>query len=277
MKKKLVEILTAAQERRAIIPPNVSTVELISRRRFTLDEAPKLEAFFISVSEELEIDIKVVGGGHGCTKITITAKADSKKEVKRLLEELFSSDIFAEKAVEVGFDTLLRNEPYAHKTLSSGRLLGELASGGLPIFLSYSNADDEYRDELEKHLSALIRQNLISAWHDRKLFGGENWANRIEEELKSTKLFLFLVSADFLASDYCMNLELPYAINRHSESTANIVPIITRPSDWEETSLGQFQALPDRVRPVTVWSNRDEAWTAVAKGIRRLIREVRQT
>lgn len=276
MNVKIYDILAAAQEGTVIYPPNMPTVDVLANRRVFLEEASKIEEFFIAVSKDLDMNLVVVGGGHGCTKITITTKADSKEETKRILEELFSSDVFAKKAVKVGFDTLLRDEPYAHKTLSSGRILGKIVGEGLPVFLSYSSEDEEYRDELEKHLSALVRQKIISAWHDRKLFGGESWDKRIKEELKTTRLFIFLVSADFLASDYCMNIELPYAVTRHSQVQSDVVPIITRPSDWEETSLGQFQALPDRAKPVTVWSNRGEAWTAAAKGIRRLVRELRQ-
>ena len=276
MEKKLREVLDAAERRKVISPSNIPTVELISNISMTVDDAPKIEKFLKYINQELEIEIKVVGGGYGCTKIIITAETASKEETVRILEELFSSDIFAIKAVEVGFDSLLRNEPYIHKTLSSGRILGKLTGEGLPVFLSYANEDDKYRDELEKHLSALIRQNIISAWHDRKLYGGENWDIRIKEQLETTKLFLFLVSADFLASDYCMNIELPYANKRTLDGFSSLVPIIVRPADWEETLLGQYQALPEKAKAVTIWENRDEAWTSVAKGIRRSVRELRQ-
>lgn len=276
MEKKLREVLNAAERRRVISPSNIPTVELISDIGMTVGDAPKIEKFLKFINQELEIEIKVVGGGYGCTKIIITAEAASKEETVRILEELFSSDIFAIKAVEVGFDSLLRNEPYTHKTLSSDRILGKLTGEGLPVFLSYANEDEKFRDELEKHLSALIRQKIISAWHDRKLFGGENWDIRIKEQLATTKLFLFLVSADFLASDYCMNIELQYANRRSLEGFASLVPIIVRSADWEETLLGQYQALPEKAKAVTIWENRDEAWTSVAKGIRRLVRELRQ-
>jgi hypothetical protein len=36
------------------------------------------------------------------------------------------------------------------------------------LFFSYSHKDEDLRDELEIHLSALKRQGIISTWHDRR-------------------------------------------------------------------------------------------------------------
>jgi len=40
------------------------------------------------------------------------------------------------------------------------------------IFYSYSHKDEVLRDELEKHLSILKRQGVISGWHDRRIAAG---------------------------------------------------------------------------------------------------------
>lgn len=277
MLEKIKEVLIAASERREIGSSKWNTIDLISDRKIPVDKARELSDFFERMSSELDINICVVGGGYGCTKITITAEASTKEEIQRLLEEIIGSDTFAAEGVKVGLDMIVRKEPYIHKTLDSGRILGQFINEGLPVFTSYSNEDHEYLAELEKHLSALVRQRLISTWYDRKMYGGDNWDVKIKEKLADAKMFLCLISADFLASDYCMNIELPYAIEREANDMALVVPIVVRPADWKETGLGVFQALPDGSKPVTLWENRDEAWTSVAKGIRKVIRECRQT
>ena len=70
------------------------------------------------------------------------------------------------------------------------------------IFMSYSHSDEGLRDELEKHLSGLRRQGVISTWHDRRIGPGEEIHGQISAHLDSAEIVLLLVSADFLASDY---------------------------------------------------------------------------
>jgi len=46
------------------------------------------------------------------------------------------------------------------------------------IFYSYSHKDEALRDELEKHLSILKRQGVISGWHDRRIAAGSALSGR---------------------------------------------------------------------------------------------------
>jgi hypothetical protein len=70
------------------------------------------------------------------------------------------------------------------------------------IFFSYSHADAEFRDQLEKHLAILKRQGRIDVWHDRKIVAGDKLDDRISEHLEKADIVLLLVSSDFLASEY---------------------------------------------------------------------------
>jgi hypothetical protein len=49
--------------------------------------------------------------------------------------------------------------------------------------------------------------------------------------------------------------------------------VILQPADWTSTELGRLQALPANAKPVTSWSNRQEALLSIAQGVR----EVAQT
>jgi hypothetical protein len=71
------------------------------------------------------------------------------------------------------------------------------------VFFSYSHRDESLRDELEKHLSPLKRSGVINTWHDRRIIAGEEFDASISQYLETAHIILLLISADFLASDYC--------------------------------------------------------------------------
>jgi len=84
----------------------------------------------------------------------------------------------------------------------------------LKVFLSYAHADEAHRQTLAKHLSALEDEGLITVWHDRKITAGGEWAGAIDEALRRAEIVLLLISADFLASDYCNDVELTEPLRR---------------------------------------------------------------
>jgi len=139
------------------------------------------------------------------------------------------------------------------------------------LFYSYSHKDETLRDELEEALALLKRQGLISGWHDRKIGAGDEWKGAIDKNLEEAQVVLLLVSASFLASDYCWDVETKRAVERHDQGEAKVIPVILRPCDWHGAPFGKLQALPKDVKAVTSWTNKDEAWTDVAVGIRRAV------
>jgi hypothetical protein len=141
-------------------------------------------------------------------------------------------------------------------------------SAAVNIFYSYSHKDASLRGELEKHLSILTQSNVIRAWHDRDIAAGDEWDNKISEHLESAHIILLLISADFLASQYCHGVEMNRAMERHEQGEALIIPIILRPVDWRGAVFSKLQALPTDAKPATSWSNIDEAFVDIAKGIR---------
>lgn len=142
------------------------------------------------------------------------------------------------------------------------------------VFISYSHRDETLKDELDTHLSSLKREGLIEHWHDRMIAPGDAWEDLIEGKLESADLYLFLISPDFINSEYCFGKELKLALERHRNDEAAVLPIVVRPVDWKKTALGQIQALPKDGFPVTTWENIDEAWLNVVDGIRAAIEKV---
>jgi MinD-like ATPase involved in chromosome partitioning or flagellar assembly len=143
------------------------------------------------------------------------------------------------------------------------------------VFISYSHKDERLRRELETHLKLLQRQEVIATWTDREIMPGQQWKDEIDENLESADIILLLVSADFVASDYCYDVEMKRALKRHDAGEARVIPIILREVHWRFAPFAKLQALPTLGKPVMDWNNRDEAWSDVAAGIRKVAEQIR--
>ncbi|MWB79870.1 TIR domain-containing protein [Pseudooceanicola sp. 216_PA32_1] len=144
---------------------------------------------------------------------------------------------------------------------------------GARVFISYSHKDEQLRNELEVHLTMLKRQGLIEPWHDRRLLAGDKLDRSIDEELNRADIFLLLISPDFIASDYCYEIEKGRALERHQEGTARLISVILRPCEWQETALGEFLVTPTDGKPISKWPDRDEAFQDVVKAIRKAVQQ----
>ena len=149
------------------------------------------------------------------------------------------------------------------------------AISAVTLFYSYAREDELLRAQLEKHLSSLRREGLIADWHDRQIVAGTDWAYAVNEHLKAASVILLLISSYFMASDYCSSIEMQQALERHKVGEARVIPIILRPVDWQGAPFAHLQCLPPDGKPVTTWRNRDEAFLAVARGIRIAVEELR--
>ena len=147
----------------------------------------------------------------------------------------------------------------------------------IEVFYSYAHKDEKLRNKLEMQLSLLKQQGHITNWHDRKIDAGQEGADKINEHLNTADIILLLVSSDFLASDYCYSIEMKHALKRHECGEARVIPIILRPVDWENAPFSGLHALPQDGKPVTSrsWGSQDEALFDVAKGIRKVVEEIR--
>jgi hypothetical protein len=84
----------------------------------------------------------------------------------------------------------------------------------LEVFYSYSHKDEKLRDKLAAHLALLQREGLIDSWTDRRITAGNEWRSQIDEHVRSAHIILLLISANFMASDYCSDIEMKIALER---------------------------------------------------------------
>lgn len=145
----------------------------------------------------------------------------------------------------------------------------------MELFISYAREDEAFRREFGKHLSVLLRQKLITDWHDRKIVAGQEWSREIDARLESASVIVLLVSPDFVHSEYCWEIELSRALERHRSNEAIVVPVFIRPVYSEGAPFAGLQALPTDAKPVSTWKDHDEAWLDVVRGIRTTIERFR--
>ena len=138
----------------------------------------------------------------------------------------------------------------------------------LEVFFSYSHKDEAVRDELETHLVMLKRQGIVETWHDRRIVAGDEFDGQISENLESAGIILLLVSPYFLASNYCYDVEMKRAMERHEANEARVLPIIVDPCDWHSAPFGKLLAMPQDGKPISKFPNMHDAFLQITNAIR---------
>jgi hypothetical protein len=136
------------------------------------------------------------------------------------------------------------------------------------VFMSYCHVDEMHLNKLVKHL-AVLSDELIDVWHDRRIQVGAKLDTEIEKELAASDIVLLLVSAEFLASDYCA-AETQRALTRLGEGSAVVLPVILKPCEWQKAPFGHLLVAPKDGRPIVKWKSREEGYLDVAKSVRQV-------
>ncbi len=182
--------------------------------------------------------------------------------------------------VEIEYADLIGHKEAGHKTFFSGvlkkefkidNLLQEIESKSedkispIQAFISYSNKDHIYKNELVNHLSSLVRIEKLVIWEDGEIAPGQIWEQEIMNHLEEATLVLCLISSDFIASEFCYSIELQNALKGHYLKKKVVVPIQLRECVWNILPIGELQGIPKT--PIASSKNPDEAWTEVVESI----------
>ncbi|MEH2290484.1 TIR domain-containing protein [Nostoc sp.] len=140
---------------------------------------------------------------------------------------------------------------------------------------SDSVQDEEMRQKLEKHLSTLERQGVISNWHKGMISPGKEWKSEIDTNLKTADIILVLISSEFTASDYHWDVLAKQAMEQHRAKTSRVITILLRPVDnYWKVAFPNVKVLPKGERPITEWRPYDKAFANIATGIREVAEEL---
>src|SRR3954451_20370347 len=117
------------------------------------------------------------------------------------------------------------------------------------VFISYSHADQEWLDRLKRHLKPLVREGNLDYWDDTHIRPGDDWKQEIQNALDTAQVAVLLISADFFASDFIDETELPPLLDAAKAKGVRILPVILSASRFARSpALRVFQAVnpPDR-------------------------------
>lgn len=137
------------------------------------------------------------------------------------------------------------------------------------VFISYSHKDAEWLKRLRVHLKPVEREGIIDLWDDTKIAVGVQWKEAIKDALETARVAVLLVSADFLASDFIAEHELPTLLTSAKAGGTTIIPVILSPSLFSSTGLGSFQSINTPDNPISdmTFSKQEQVFVKIAQTI----------
>ncbi|MCR4424456.1 MAG: toll/interleukin-1 receptor domain-containing protein [candidate division WOR-3 bacterium] len=144
----------------------------------------------------------------------------------------------------------------------------------LRLFISYSHQDeDPYVKEFKRHISTLENNALIEYWYDRKIIPGEDYQNKINNNLEDADIICLFISANFLSSKACME-EKNKALELKRKKCVAVIPIILSPCAWQDCNdISNLLALPRDGIPISTFQSRDVGWLDVYEGIKKVVEQ----
>lgn len=100
------------------------------------------------------------------------------------------------------------------------------------VFVSYSHKDENWKNRLRPQLEALQQAGRVVVWDDRKIDPGGEWFAEIKRIMDEAAVTLCLISPDYLASNFCVKIEVPYLLERQKKEGMVLIPILIRPCVW---------------------------------------------
>ncbi len=148
----------------------------------------------------------------------------------------------------------------------------------IELFYSYSHEDEEFKTEMEQTLALLKRDDVLNAWHDRKILPGQHLNEEIKKHMDRSDILVFFFSRAFFASEACVE-EWEYAKELASLGKPIVrIPIIARVCPWLDfLDSDDVLALPRDGEPISGYLDRDVAWHQVYEGIKGVVEDLRNT
>lgn len=184
---KLIDVLKATIEKKYLVPNEKGFLfSLISLKTFGADSAERIQRMINNIQLVTGLRLKIVGGGFGCTKITIKVEVevetDSPEDTQALVNTLLKSKSLEVLATQNGFSRLVIDSPYEGKNLVNGNIDGwrdkksNTSSIGSDVRLGEQNLSTG------SHLVKILF--LAAEPSDRARLKIERERNQIEQELK---------------------------------------------------------------------------------------------
>ena len=155
------------------------------------------------------------------------------------------------------------------------------------VFISYSHNNTSWLNKLRIHFAGLRRSGKIEQWTDQEILAGEMWDDKIKDAMNQADVFVCLLSADFIASEYIWNTELKEIFKQKKEKNAHVIFVYLEPfdigsireasisDDLKNTTISDFEIIPkddnEQLRAASLWLNENNALAKIAERIRKAI------
>jgi hypothetical protein len=108
------------------------------------------------------------------------------------------------------------------------------------IFISYSHKDEpehprgeevQWLSFVRTYLQPAVKDGVFDLWVDQNMPGGTDWEREIEEKLRACDIFILLVSANSMASDYIVDKEIAIIRERQKKGeSVHFYPLLLTPT-----------------------------------------------
>ena len=182
----------------------------------------------------------------------------SRGELKETIELLY-----ANASVDQFFSQMDRQE----------LLIGKPESKRSKIFISYAHAAEVQTGwvaQIRTQLNVANRRD-IEVWDDSRIGPGQKWKDEIEKAIRKTRVAVLVITAEFLASDFIRNSELPLLLEAAEAQGATILCVYGSDTAilGDALRLLDYQFLNGRERPLQAMSTseRDLVFRRLAEAV----------
>ncbi|MGK7911222.1 MAG: SUMF1/EgtB/PvdO family nonheme iron enzyme [Synechococcus sp.] len=143
------------------------------------------------------------------------------------------------------------------------------------VFISYSHRDSSALERLQVHLKPLERDGIVERWDDTKIRAGQDWKAEIDRALDEARVAILLVSADFLASDFIHDDELPPILLAQAREGLDVLPVILGHCRFKRSPLKKFQAVNSPSQPLLGLPTfeQDKIWVQLTNTVEDLLEQ----
>ena len=127
-----------------------------------------------------------------------------------------------------------------------------------PVFISYSHQDREWLAKLKLFLRPMEDQGLLQVWDDSDIKPGARWADDIKAALDGARIAVFLVTQNFLNSNFIREKELPTLLKNAQDRGCLIFWVAVSASTVDDSEIGRFQAANDPNQPLDSLSSSEQ-------------------
>jgi hypothetical protein len=118
------------------------------------------------------------------------------------------------------------------------------------VFISYSHKDAAWLAKVKMFLKPLEDQGLLQIWDDTNISPGSEWLEEIKRSLESAQVAVFLITQNFLTSQFIGQKEFPVLLDKAKNRGCLIFWIAVSASTVGDSELSRFQAANDPNKPL---------------------------